>query len=343
MQLGKAGHRHRPRLADSERESQGNGQNGRRVGEELFDDRERVDSSPPSIGESLFEYVDRMAGVLWTNVRAQLSEWVQDFPAEHRQELLGRLRSRSDPVDFYAAYWELFLHQLLKRGGFNVEYHPAVLGTAKRPDFRAVRGDEVVYIEAKLIGNSADEKRRQREKDEIWTELDRRVSSEQFFVRLGVLERGRGAIPHRLLAAATSKWLAGLDAEAVRAAVAIGGLGAVEKFVWRDTGSGWAVSLAPIPKTRHLHSHRLVGMGEAEAWFSDDRVAIRRALADKGHRYGRDLDAPFVVALSMGRSFVDDFDVVNALFGDEVVHVRHDTEETSLARARNGVWVGPRG
>lgn len=32
--------------------------------------------------------------------------------------------------------------------------------------------------------------------------------------------------------------------------------------------------LPPIPKSRHSTSDRLVGMGEAEMWFDDDRTAI---------------------------------------------------------------------
>lgn len=121
--------------------------------------------------------------------------------------------------------------------------------------------------------------------------------------------------------------------------VANGGLRDVGGFEWRHEKSGWAILLAPIPKSQHHESHRLVGMGEAEGWFPNDRAALRDALADKGHRHGRSLDAPLIVALSMGRAFVDDFDVINAPFGDEVVQVHRET----MARARNGVWLGPRG
>lgn len=118
--------------------------------------------------ESIFDYVDRMAGPLWANVREHLNDWVYRYPAEHRPELLGRLKSRSDPVDFYAAYWELFLYHLLARSGYEVVCHPDVPGTSKKPDFRASRDGAAVYVEAKLVGDSAAERRRQRERDEVW-------------------------------------------------------------------------------------------------------------------------------------------------------------------------------
>lgn len=309
----------------------------------LFSEWTREDRSPRAMRESIFDYVDRMAGPLWANVRKHLNDWVYRYPAEHRPELLGRLRSRSDSVDFYAAYWELFLYHLLVRSGYEVVCHPDVPGTSKKPDFRASRDGAAVYVEAKLVGDSAAERRRQRERVEVWAELDRRVSSEHFFVRLGIIERGHSPLPHRLLAQQAEAWLGRLDVDAVRVAVADGGLRDVDAFEWRHEKSGWAISLAPIPKTQHHESHRLVGMGEAEGWFPNDRAAFRGALADEGHRYGRSLDAPLIVALSMGRAFVDDFDVINALFGDEVVEVHRETMATTMARARNGVWLGPRG
>lgn len=309
----------------------------------LFDESMRVETTVPPIGESMFDQISRTPGLLGDDIRSHLNSLVQAYPAEHRSELVGRLKSRVDPVDFYASYWELLLYRTLTAAGYEVECHPDVPGTRNRPDFRATRAGRRVYVEAKLIGNSAHERRRQRERDEIWAELDRRVTSEHFFVRLGVEHRGSGQIPHKQLASSVRQWLDGLDVHAVRETASSHGPGAIEKFVWRHQSSGWAISLVPLPKTNHRPSHRLVGMGEAEAWFSDDRIAVRKALDDKGHRYGRAMDAPLVVALSLGRSFTDDFDVLNALYGDEVVQIDRATGEVSPNRAPNGVWVGTRG
>lgn len=308
----------------------------------LFEVRTRTDRSPSHARESLIDFVNRAAGPYWDRVREHLTVWVDQYPAQHRDDVRGRLCSRID-IDFHAAYWELFNFQVLRRAGFELTCHPEMPGTGKRPDFLVEGHGSRFYLEAKLLGDSQEERRRQRERNQIWNELDRRVQSEHFFVRLGVPARGHSPLPFRSLASATTAWLAELDVESVRRQVELGGLVNVESFVWADERSGWSVSLSPIPKSRHSASDRLVGMGEAEAWFADDRTAIRKTLDRKSHRYGQNLDAPLVVALSMGRAFVDDTDLLDALFGDEVVHVHRETMETELGRAHNGLWLGARG
>jgi hypothetical protein len=64
------------------------------------------------------------------------------------------------------------------------------------------------------------------------------------------------------------------------------------------------------------------------------------ALVDKGSAYGS-LDAPFVIAVASGSVTLDDYDVLNALYGTEVVeaHVLADgTESTAIAEKPDGYW-----
>ena len=257
----------------------------------LFEARARTDRSPSHARESVIDFLNRVAGPFWDRVREHLTVWVDQYPAHDRDDVRGRLCSRID-VDFHAAYWELFNFHALSRAGFELTCHPEIPGSRKRPDFLVVGNGLRFFLEAKLLGDSQEERRRQRERDQIWNELDRRVQSEFYFVRLGVAARGHSPLPFRLLAQETTAWLARLDVESIRRQVESGGLGNVDSFVWLDERSGWSVSLSPIPKSRHSASDRLVGMGEAEAWFADDRTAIRKALDRKSHRYGPSLGAP---------------------------------------------------
>jgi hypothetical protein len=65
-------------------------------------------------------------------------------------------------------------------------------------------------------------------------------------------------------------------------------------------------------------------------------------LADKGSAYGS-LGAPFVVAVASSSVFLDDDDVLNALYGTEVVEFRtfaDGTESTVTTRKPDGYWYG---
>lgn len=100
-------------------------------------------------GESMYAFLDRVAGPVWDRIRDLIEEWVKGYCPTGQTEIVERLHSKRD-IDFTSAYWELLLYHGLKAIGFDVSCHPAVAGTTKRPDF-LVEGDECsFYLEAKV-------------------------------------------------------------------------------------------------------------------------------------------------------------------------------------------------
>src|SRR4051794_37499702 len=125
--------------------------------EPLFADRARDDSEVARPGESTYRFLDRVDDPAFANVRELLNEWFARFGADQDGEavadLRGRLNAKSG-VQFYGAFWELYLHELHARLDFDVEVHPAG-PTTTRPDFRISRGDERFYLEAVVPNPSA--------------------------------------------------------------------------------------------------------------------------------------------------------------------------------------------
>ena len=114
-------------------------------------------------------------------------------------------------------------------------------------------------------------------------------------------------------------------------------------LIWQDERSGWRVALSPMAWTSSRGSGRIVAIVGPHAGWIDDRTPIRKALYRKAHRYGDNLDKPFVVALGMQRPFADDTDVLDALFGDDIYIVDPSTGDGQSARRANGLLIGPSG
>jgi hypothetical protein len=308
----------------------------------VFSDRQRLDASPRS-GESTYAFLDRVAGPVWDRIRQLIEDWVTDYNAGDRAEMVTRLQSGKDDIAFTAAYWELLLYQGLKALRFEVTCHPQVAGTTKRPDF-LVEGDKCsFYLEAKVLGDDLADLRRYQRRNDIYHELNARVRSDNFFVRVQFDKEGAQPIPIRRLADATQIWLDGLDPAEIRKEVAAAGPLGTAPLVWEDQRSGWTVAVVPMPKSSSGGGDRIVGLMGGDAFYIDDRTPIRKALDEKAHRYGNELDKPFVVGLGILRPFADDTDVMDALFGDDVYIFDPSTNVGNPARRPNGLWIGPEG
>jgi hypothetical protein len=305
----------------------------------VFSHRTRLDASPSS-GESMYAFLDRVAGPFWDRIRQLIEDWVNDYCRDDQAEMM-RLHNKSD-IDFTAAYWELLLYHGLKALGFEVTCHPKIGGTTRRPDFLVENEECSFYLEAKVLGEDAADRSRDKARNDIYHALNARVNSDDFFVWIQFNQEGPRPIPIRRLADATQAWLDGLGpAQVRRQTQAAGPLGATP-HVWEDQPSGRAVALVPILKSSSGGGHIVGLMGGGASWI-DDRTPIRKALDQKAHRYGNELDRPFVVALGVLRAFADDTDVMDALFGNEVYSFDPSTGVGSSARKPDGLLIGPDG
>jgi len=95
----------------------------------VFSDRTRSDDSPLS-GETMYNFLDRVAGPVWDRIRQLIDDWVNGYSPDDQAEMVARLRNSRDTA-FTAAYWELLLYHGLKALGFKVTCHPVVSGDYK--------------------------------------------------------------------------------------------------------------------------------------------------------------------------------------------------------------------
>ena len=173
----------------------------------------------------------------------------------------------------------------------------------------------------------------------VYESLDK-LDSPNFFLWIDVANQGDAPLRARPLRGRLEKWLAELDPDEHT----LVGKRRDDLPGLTHEDAGWKIDFRAYPKSpeaRGREGARPLGIfGGGEAHWVQDEEGIRGALTDKGSAYGS-LGAPFVVAVASSSISLDDHDMLNALYGTEVVEFRtfaHGTESTAMARKPDGYW-----
>lgn len=305
----------------------------------IFSAITRNDPSPASHGDSHARFLDRVSGDYWDQVRGLIEDWFSRFCPDAQADVRGRLQSKDDRQS-KGAFFELYLHECLLRMGYTVTCHPELEGTSRRPDFLAEKGGRSIYVEARSASSSDVAAGKAARVNALYESLDK-LDSPNFFLWIDVVKQGEAPLRARPLRGRLETWLAELDPdehtlEAWKRRVDLPG--------YAHEDAGWKIDFRAFPKSPEAcgrEGARPLGIfgGGAAQWVQDEEEIVR-ALTDKGSVYGL-LDAPFVVAVASSSVSLDDDDVLNALYGTEVVEFRtyaDGTEDTAKARKADGYW-----
>jgi hypothetical protein len=175
----------------------------------LFDDFVRIDSSPGRHGEDTYSFLNRVDGRAWGELRRILDGWLANCPVDQQQRLLPRFKARVG-TQFLDAFWELYLHEVLRRAGFRIRHEAEVAGTLKTPDYHASRETDAFYLEATVLHDPSDESTDERRTAPIYHAVDS-LDSPAFFVGVEEAEVGVTAPPLGELRRDLARWLQGLD------------------------------------------------------------------------------------------------------------------------------------
>jgi hypothetical protein len=309
------------------------------IGVSIFSAVERTDPSPAGHGDSHFEFIDRVAGHYWDQVRGLIEDWFSRLCPDAQADVRGRLRSRDDRQS-KGAFFELYLHECLLRMGYTVTCHPEVEGTSRRPDFLAEKDGGAVYVEARSASSSDVVVGAAARVNTLYESLDK-IDSPNFFLWIDVEEQGGDPLRARPLRSKLEKWLRELDPDAYRDR----GNGRRDFPDLSYEADGWRIQFHALPKSpeaRGKEGVRPLGIfGGGRAFLVHDEEGIKNALSDKGSAYGP-LGAPYVVAVASSSITTDDYDVKNALYGTEALLIGTgpggETNPDALVRNPDGYW-----
>jgi hypothetical protein len=304
----------------------------------LFDGFRRTDPAPRYEMEDSFTFLNRVSTPYWEQIRKLLEGWFNHYPEDGRTALRAAFRS-SLKGHHIGAWWELYLHELFLRLGYQVSLHPTLPGTERKPDFELRRGDSKLLVEATVsFSGFASSGRRNAPPPWLLSAIET-VNSPGFylhFVRLH--ESGNDQLKVSHVRDPLESWLNQLDPDQV-AATHEEGEGFPSTTITRR---GWSMTFEAIPvskESRGRPNHRVLAVHPGRGGAVDDIGQLRGKLKDKATRYGNPT-TPFVIAVLASSAFIERLDVEQALFGSEVVVLEPDSpNEAQLARNRDGFWT----
>jgi hypothetical protein len=300
----------------------------------LFDHVPRY-TGPALASEGSFSFLNRAASGIWQRTRDLVEEWYTHYP-DNNGDL--RARFRQDAMGQHlAAWWELYTFSLFRHLGYEIDVHPIVNGTTKRPDFRIHRDSFAAYVECTTMVEEGE-----------WANSDsgawlldciNRAQNPDFMVDLTMERIGTERPRARAIIEPVEQWLASLDWDMVSRDVVYGRALPTREFTFRD----WQLSLQawPVRAERRGEPGRLVGsylIGDGEP--RQDEEDLRRILGKKGAYYGQKTQ-PLVLAILSSSSFVDERDLTNALFGSIAVRYYQGgigMPPPKQIRLQNGYW-----
>lgn len=287
----------------------------------LFPGPRELTERPARHSETMFEYLNCAAGPVYDRIRTVMEEWYSNYPVEHRSEFRSRLPGQIYPK-FSAAFFELYLHELLRRHGYRITVHPDLTPmTTKRPEFLIESGNgERCIVEAITASNqSAAEHARQSNLHALYDAIDSGLDSPNCFLSMRIMDSSHVSIPARNVIAFLEARLATVDPDALLEQFTSVGFDALP--VWTYEERGWRILLSPIPKpleARGKLNRRPLGLFPQKPECVEPHGSIADAVKKKASRYGS-LDMPYVVAVNVLDAFVDHVHIMEALFGKEVI------------------------
>lgn len=282
----------------------------------LFVDHKRTDSSRSKYRETTFGFLDRVQSNYFGNVRELLNRWVEGYPTEHRAELIQRLRSASSDQQM-SAFWELYLHEVMRSARWDMTVHPGIVGSSTFPDFLARRAPDLFFLEATSSTRSAERVADDNRLGIVIDELEK-LETPNFSLWVDCDRSGADSPSVTAIRKDLSQWLRGLSRERALADYAAGGIFALPSHVWSH--GGWEFSFIAYPRSEGAIGkpdlHTVGSHGRSEASIVDHTTPMQRAVQAKRVKYGRTLAHPLALGyLNTHEHSASPLSHHNALFG----------------------------
>jgi hypothetical protein len=296
----------------------------------------RTDVEPASHLIGRFEYLNPSAREEAERVRVLLEQMIANYPEDHSEALICRIRSRDERAHVGAVF-ELGLHELLLRRGFQIVEIEPTFANGRAPDFLVQAPDDSrFYLEATVAWGDAvpTDGAARRRRDALQAIDD--VLSKDFFLSLHARGVPATQIATGKLRRRVQDFVDKLDHDAVTAAIE----GGQQAPLYQEDLDGLNIVIEPVPKNIRGTGGRAIGIQMLPGGVVQPHLAIASSLAGKAGRYG-ELDLPYIIAVTAMETFANEDSAVDALFGTEAVLVNANGH--AWVRNPDGLWRGPNG
>jgi hypothetical protein len=284
----------------------------------LFDDIQRSYLGTKRDRERPFEFLNRSGRPVIARARNLLESWFGNLSECDQKRLKRDLVSR-DERQFKGAFFELYVHELLRRTGHSVSLHPSLENTTRNPDFRSTPnvGASTIVEATVVTEQSNNERRLESHVKAVEDEINARLHSSDYLLELGINGSLNESPAVGKLCRSISKYLESLNYDEVLSRFEAGIYENREFRLNRD-GSSASVTVIPKPRTCRLISHNenIVAFPQPKTFCVTSRAGIRDALKDKAGHYG-EITEPYVIAVNVVSEESDEEELVEAIYGRE--------------------------
>lgn len=319
---------------------------------QLFNQGPRTDSSPRTINESSFQFLNRANLPNYARARQLLEEWYRDYP-DKNGDLRHRFRKLNEGQHI-GAWWELYVFTLYRRLGYSVTVHPQL--ARGNPDFLVTRTQSCwrcgptisMYVECAATFGAESTAGLTKPVVRDIHDYAERVNNPDFRIMIKIVQWGREQPKVRDITEPIAQWLPMLDPNRVLAemelAHARGDLYDLPELPLAARDWQLIVKASPLPPDKRGNGKTMLGMlPPGNEFVVNDVMHIRRVLRDKGSKYGKQLDRPLVVALLNRSVLGGEDDVTDAVLGSRVTNVTRDDDgywrDNSARRGAGGSRV----
>lgn len=308
----------------------------------LFDEIERSDYGPANHNDNIFDYYQRSAREDISTIRNKLNEWFQNYPVSEQQCLKSSFRDH-----FEDCFYELFLHQLFLNLGFQIEIHPKLPNTSKRPDFLLRKNDLEIFVEAKIVKNKS---KRQEAFERIINKFYDEFSKikingflldiDEFTIKTKRQPSTKQAIKY------IQEEINKADPYELTKQLEQFGLDYLPKISFENEDLKLIVKPLPVVQSaRAKENIRPIGIYPIETFCGGGEESLKDAINCKAKRYGK-FERPFIICInSLDQKTSGKFDVDDAIWGSLAISWSENpnNHDEKWIRKKDGAFLDEKG
>ena len=305
---------------------------------ELFKNIERTYLGPSNHNENPYDYYNRSDRKDISIIRETLNGWFRNYPNDEKVELKSSFKKKFDDC-----FYELFLFQMFTKLGFDIQVHPDLPNSSKKPDFFLKKGDLELYAEAKIVKNKSQQQEAlDRKINEFYDNLSK-LDSKGFLLNLDtfILKTERQPSTKGLIKR-IEKEIEGLDPDLVTEEVTQKGFDSIPVIKIENDDLLLKIKPMPVIPSARDKKKRPIGMYPMESFWGGGEESLKDSISMKARRYGK-LDKPFIVCVnSLDIQTSGTHDIENAIWGSLAISWFTDpnNKDEKWIRKRDGVFLG---
>lgn len=305
----------------------------------LFENNvDRIDEYAKN-SESHYKYLTISAKPEYIAVCEKLDNWFENYPSKEKKEFIQRFRTEKDD-QFLSAFYELYLFELLRKMGYEIEVHPKIENSNSRPDFlvKSIDGEEF-YIEVVTITGKT---RQEIAREKLLNVIDDTINTirnKDFFLRRRVTSFPKKAIPAIKIKEFLERELKKINPDDCMEIIRQNKIELLPH--WEFKYGNFVLELSAIPreiKYRDKINTQLIGIRTDPPKSDNSQKALIESLRTKGNKYVG-LNKPFVIAVNIFNGYFDRNFFSNAFFGyQQEFYAQSDLLLNELNKRVAGFW-----